>query len=423
MRVLVIGGGGREHALAWKLSQSDEVSEVFIAPGNPGTAQIGANIPIPVDDIEKLLHAAEYHQIDLTVVGPEAPLAAGIVDRFKERGLTIAGPGRDAAKIESSKVWAKEIMNAAGVPTARAEHHSDFERAAEAVLDMPLPIVIKASGLAAGKGVVLAHSHQEAVDVLRDMMVYRSLGDAADEVLLEDYLAGLEVSVLAITDGTTIYPLLPSCDYKRALDGDNGPNTGGMGAYCPAPSVDPELMVEITRTILQPTVDHLRGLGIEYRGVLYAGLILTPDGPRVLEYNCRFGDPETEVLLPLLKSDLASLLLAAAQGDLSSVAPPEWRDGAAVGVVLASGGYPGSYRKGLTIQGLDRVDDDVLVFHAGTDQDSDGTVVTSGGRVLTVTAVGDSFSEARHAVYSKVATITFPDQQYRSDIASREVRG
>jgi phosphoribosylamine---glycine ligase len=421
MRVLVIGGGAREHALAWKLAQSERVSDLFIAPGNPGTAQLGTNIDIPVDDIDRLITAAEYHEIDLTVVGPEAPLAAGIADRFKERGLMIAGPGQAAARIESSKAWAKSVMNRAGVPTARAERYSNFEEAANAVLDMPLPIVIKADGLAAGKGVVIAQSHQEAVDALRQMMVDKSLGDAADEVLLEDYLVGLEVSILGITDGKTIYPLLPSCDYKRALDGDYGPNTGGMGAYCPVPSVDPELMIEITRTILQPTINQLREQGVEYRGVLYAGLILTPDGPRVMEFNCRFGDPETEVVLPLLKSDLAELLYAAASGDLSTIDPPEWHDGAAVGVVLASGGYPGSYRKGVMVHGLQDVSPELLVFHAGTGQDSDGTIVTSGGRVLTLTARGNDLKSAREAVYASIPGISFSDMHYRTDIAAREI--
>jgi phosphoribosylamine---glycine ligase len=423
MRVLVIGSGGREHALAWKLAQSPSVSDLFIAPGNPGTAELGTNIDVPVEDIGRLIHAAQHHQIDLTVVGPEAPLAAGIVDRFQEHGLTIAGPTSAAAQIESSKAWAKEIMNTAGVPTARAERYSDFEAAANAALDMPLPIVIKASGLAAGKGVVIAQSHQEAVDTLRAMMVERSLGDAADEVLLEEFLVGLEVSIIGVTDGKTIYPFLPSCDYKRQLDGDHGPNTGGMGSYCPVPSVDPELMVEITRTILQPTIDELNRRGIEYRGVLYAGLILTPDGPKVMEFNCRSGDPETQVLLSLLDSDLAELLRAAANGDLSATPEPTWKYGAAVTVVLASGGYPGSYRKGMTIHGLDTLSDGIVAFHAGTGQDTDGTIVTSGGRVLALTATGSTFEEARERVYQAVTTVQFSDMQYRSDIAAREVMG
>jgi phosphoribosylamine---glycine ligase len=423
MRVLVIGNGGREHALAWKLAQSEQVSELFIAPGNPGTAALGTNIDIPVDDIGRLIHAAQHHQIDLTVVGPEAPLAAGIVDRFHEHGLSIAGPTSAAAQIESSKTWAKEIMNAAGVPTARAERYSDFESAAEAALDMPLPIVIKASGLAAGKGVVIAQSHQEAVDTLRSMMVERSLGDAADEVLLEEFLVGLEVSIIGITDGRTIYPFLPSCDYKRALDGDLGPNTGGMGAYCPVPSVDPELMVEITRTILQPTIDQLRNQGIEYRGVLYAGLILTPDGPRVMEFNCRFGDPETQVLLPLLRSDLVELLKAAADGDLARVPAPEWSSDVAISVVLASGGYPGSYRKGNTVHGLEDLPNGIIAFHAGTGCDTDGTVVTSGGRVLALTVTESSFEGARQRVYEATSGVWFNNVQYRTDIAEREVAG
>ncbi|MEX2426452.1 MAG: phosphoribosylamine--glycine ligase [Thermomicrobiaceae bacterium] len=420
MRVLVIGSGAREHALGWKLNQSVLVDELFFAPGNPGTSELGTNFPIPVGDLDKLVACAEHHKIDLTVVGPEAPLAAGIVDRFEEQGLLVAGPTQAAARIESSKIWAKEIMLAAGIPTPRSEHHREFEQAREAVIDMSLPVVIKADGLAAGKGVVIADSHQEAVDALREMMVDRSLGDAADDVLLEEFLDGLEVSVFGISDGTTIYTLPPSCDYKRAYDGDTGPNTGGMGAYCPAPAVDPELMLEINTTIMQPTIDELKRRGIDYRGLLYAGLILTADGPRVLEFNCRFGDPETQVVLPLLECDLAEILQAAARGDLSSVPQPQWREAAAVGVVLASGGYPGNYRTGVSISGLDGLEQNQLVFHAGTDQDSDGTLVTSGGRVLTVVAVADSFGEARDSVYRRAAGIQFSDVQYRKDIAARE---
>lgn len=421
MRVLVVGNGAREHALVWKLRQSPSVEAIYCAPGNPGTAEIGSNLDIPVDDLRGLAAAAKEHQIDLTVVGPEAPLDAGIVDYFQAEGLTVAGPTQEAARIESSKVWAKEVMNAAGVPTARAESYRDYESARDAVIDMPLPIVIKANGLAAGKGVVVAQTHQEADQALHEMMVERTLGDAADEVLLEDCLVGLEVSVIGITDGTTIYPLLPACDYKRLFDGDQGPNTGGMGAYCPVPSVDPELMVEITRTILQPAIDELASRGITYRGVLYAGLILTPDGPRVLEFNCRFGDPETQVLLPLLETDLAELFNAAAVGTLSEIDPPGWRSGAAVGVVIASGGYPEKYRKGMAITGADELPESCLLFHAGTSRDSDGTLVTSGGRVMTVTGVGESMDEARSAAYEGVSRISFSDAHYRSDIAVREV--
>lgn len=421
MRVLVIGNGSREHTLAWKLRQSPSVEEILIAPGNPGTAEIGKNLPVAAGDLDGLVHAAREHHVDLTVVGPEAPLAAGVVDRFQEHGLTIAGPTQAAARIESSKSWAKEVMNAAGVPTPRAERFSDFESARDAAIDMPLPLVIKADGLAAGKGVVVAQSHQAAVDALHDMMVERTLGDAADEVLLEEYLTGLEVSMIGVTDGATIYPLLPACDYKRALDGDQGPNTGGMGTYCPVPSVDPELMVEITRTVLQPTINEMHARGVEYRGVLYAGMILTQDGPRVLEFNCRFGDPEAQVVLPLMDADLAELFSAAASGNLGSVDPPKWHSGAAVGVVMASGGYPGSYRTGVPIYGLDNLPDDCVVFQAGTALDDDGTLVTAGGRVLTVTSVGQSFSDAREQAYRGVAAIQFSDAQFRQDIGLREV--
>jgi phosphoribosylamine---glycine ligase len=421
MRVLVVGSGGREHALAWKLAQSPRVERVFTAPGNAGTAIIGENLTVGASDLEGLAAAAVEHRVDLTVVGPEAPLAAGIVDLFRERGLVIAGPDRAAARIESSKSWAKEIMNAAGVPTARAQRFTDYEAAREAALDMSLPIVVKADGLAAGKGVVVASSHQEAVQALHDMMVERSLGGAADEVLLEDYLSGLEVSLHVLTDGTTIYPFLPACDYKRALDGDEGPNTGGMGAYTPVPSVDPELIVEMVRTIAQPAIDTLRARGIEYRGVLYAGLILTTDGPRVLEFNCRLGDPETQVLLPMLDGDFAELMMASATRQLHTVPPPTWGAGACIGVVMASGGYPGSYRTGLPIGGLDDVPGSSYVFHAGTERDDAGTIVTSGGRVLTVVARGDNFTRARDAVYASAERITFADSHFRRDIAAREI--
>jgi phosphoribosylamine---glycine ligase len=421
MRVLVVGSGGREHALAWKLAQSPRVERVFAAPGNAGTAMVGENLPVGVSDLEGLAAAAVEHRVDLTVVGPEAPLAAGIVDLFRERGLPIAGPDRAAARIESSKSWAKEIMNAAGVPTARAQRFTDYEAAREAALDMSLPIVVKADGLAAGKGVVVASSHQEAVQALHDMMVERSLGDAADEVLLEDFLSGLEVSLHVLTDGTTIYPFLPACDYKRALDDDAGPNTGGMGAYAPVPSVDPELVVEMVRTIAQPAIDTMRARGIEYRGVLYAGLILTTDGPRVLEFNCRLGDPEAQVLLPMLDGDFAELMMASATGQLHTVTPPNWGAGACIGIVLASGGYPGSYRTGLPISGLDDVSGSSYVFHAGTERDDAGTIVTGGGRVLTVVARGNDFPSARDAVYTSAERITFADRHFRRDIAAREI--
>jgi phosphoribosylamine---glycine ligase len=420
MRVLVVGSGGREHALAWKLAASPQVERVFTAPGNAGTAELGENLQLAVSDFDGLAAAAVDRGIDLTVVGPEAPLVDGIVDHFRARGLVIAGPDHAAARIEGSKSWAKEIMNAAGVPTARAQVFTDYEKARDAALDMSLPIVVKADGLAAGKGVVVAQSHQEAVDALHSMMLDRTLGEAASEVLLEDFLSGLEVSLHVLTDGSTIYPLLPACDYKRALDHDDGPNTGGMGAYAPVPSVDPELVVEIVRTIAQPAIDAMKSRGVEYHGVLYAGLILTPDGPRVLEFNCRLGDPETQVLLPMLDGDFAALMHGAATGTLHETPPPGWRAGASVGVVLASGGYPGTYRTGRPIQGLEDLPDETLVFHAGTDRDDAGALVSSGGRVLTVVALGDTFTAAREHAYESLRRVTLPDGFYRRDIAARE---
>ncbi len=420
LTVLVVGSGGREHALAWALSRSPSVSRVLVAPGNGGTAAIAENVPIPATDIPALVAAARDLRVDLTVVGPEEPLARGLVDAFREAGLVAFGPTRQAAEIEASKAWAKEVMRAAGVPTAQATVVTSLEEARTIVRNARYPIVLKASGLAAGKGVVIARDRSEAEAALHWMFVERGLGAAADRVLIEDYLEGREASFLVVTDGTTVVPLPPARDYKRLGDGDTGPNTGGMGAYAPAPDVSPALRARILGEIVEPTLAEMQRRGIVYRGVLYAGLMLTADGPKVLEFNCRFGDPETQVILPLLESDLAELLLAAARGTLDEVAPPRWSTQVAVTVVIASGGYPGSYRTGFEIEGLEALPSDIIVFHAGTRRE-DGRVVTAGGRVLNVTAVAPTFAQARDRVYAAIERIRFPGMVFRRDIALAEV--
>lgn len=421
MRILVVGNGAREHALVWKLAQSPRVDAVFTAPGNAGTSQISNNLPIAVSDVDGLARAARENHIGLTVVGPEAPLASGLADAFIDLGLPVFGPTAEAARIESSKTWAKEVMLAASVPTAASERFCDLEAALDAVADCRLPIVIKADGLAAGKGVIVAKTRSEAERAVRSMLEDEAFGAAGHEILVEEYLIGREVSVLALTDGVTVYPLLPACDYKRAYDDDQGLNTGGMGAYAPVPAVDHEMLSRIYETILRPTVDELNRRGIVYRGVLYAGLMLTESGPKVIEFNCRFGDPEAEVVLPMLQGDLLPLLEATVNGTLASQPDPRWHDGACVAVVLASGGYPLKYAKGHEIWGLENLPPDIVAFHAGTSVDDSGHVVTNGGRVLTLSARAQSFAQARDRVYQAVEQVRFADRQFRRDIALREV--
>ncbi len=421
MKVLVVGSGAREHALAWKLSQSPSVEALFVAPGNAGTASIATNLPINVNDLEGLAKAAEHLGIDLTMVGPEDPLARGIVDHFNACGLRIAGPDAAAARIEGSKVWAKELMTAAGVPTGASRRFTDLDAALDAIATGPIPVVIKASGLAAGKGVVVATTRHQAEDAVRWMLESGGLGDAGREILIEEFLSGREVSLLVLTDGETIYPLIPACDYKRVGEGDTGPNTGGMGTYAPVPVMPDAAIQQAIDELIRPVLEEMRSQRITYRGVLYAGLILTVEGPKVLEFNCRFGDPETEVVLPLLESDLAVLLDAAARGSLAEVPPPTWKTGACVGVVLASPGYPGSYPTGHPIHGLQDLAGDILAFHAGTGFDDAGDVVTRGGRVLTLVARGADFADARERVYQAVSQVTFEGAHFRGDIAAREV--
>jgi phosphoribosylamine--glycine ligase len=425
MRVLVIGAGAREHALCWSLARSPQVSALYCAPGNGGTATLAENVPLDPMDFAACAEWAARNQIDLTVVGPDDPLGGGIVDVFALRGLCAFGPNAAAARIESSKTWAKRLMADAGVPTARSVAFT-AHAAAVAYLDTytrsgeRFPVVVKASGLAAGKGVVIAHSPAEARAALDEFMLSHRLGAAGDETLIEEFLEGRELSLFAITDGATVLPFAPACDYKRAFDRDEGPNTGGMGAYSPPTFATPALLDDVRARILEPTVRALAAANAPFRGLLYAGLILTADGPYVLEFNARFGDPETQALLPRLQSSLLELMVAATRGDLAHVQPPRWSPDASCGVVLASEGYPGSYTTGHEITGLDVLDDDILAFHAGTRLTADGRLTTAGGRVLTLVALGPSVAAARERVYASVERVRFAGVRWRRDIGARE---
>ena len=419
MKVLVVGSGGREHALGWALGRSPRVGELFVAPGNPGSGSVATNVPVKADDIEGLVGWAKQNRIDLTVVGPELPLALGLVDRFVEAGLHVFGPTQAAARIETSKAFAKTFMQEEGIPSAAFEIFEDFDEAMNYVREQPFPLVVKADGLAAGKGVSVCDAQSEAEDALRAMMVDRIFGDAGQQTIVEECLTGQEVSLLAFSDGQTVVPMVSAQDHKPAYDGDTGPNTGGMGCYAPMTLATSELVEEVHRTILQPTVDGMRRRGMPYVGVLYAGLILTSDGPQVLEFNCRFGDPETQVILPLLETDLCDVLEACVEGRLSEMTL-RWSSGACVCVVMASGGYPKTYHTGHTISGLDDLADlsDVQVFHAGTAR-KDGRTVTAGGRVLGVTAWGGTLTLAINRAYCAVERIHFPDQHFRRDIGMK----
>lgn len=429
LAVLVVGSGGREHTLAWALARSLQVEQVYVAPGNAGTSwpahpaaegwrpqAAATNVPIAADDVPALVAFAREQWIDLTVVGPEVPLAAGVVDAFQSAGLRIFGPCREAARLESSKAFAKKFMRECAIPTGDYVTFDDYDAACRYLIKHDHPMVVKADGLAAGKGVIVYTDLDEAQAALRRIMVEREFGDAGDTVVLEERLSGPEVSLLAFTDGRTVVPMPPTRDHKRVYDGDQGPNTGGMGAFAPAPGVDAPLVGEICRTILQPTVDGMAAQGTPYVGVLYGGLMLTSDGPKVLEFNCRFGDPETQVILPLLETDLLEILLACVEGRLDQV-DVRWRPGACAMVVLASPGYPGTYPGGLPISGLDDLaaHDEVIVFHAGTAR-QDGRLVTAGGRVLGVSALGANLSTALSRVYAGVGRVHFEGMHYRHDI-------
>lgn len=423
MRVLVVGGGGREHALAWALARDPAVDALVAAPGNAGIEEVAWSVPVEAADLDGIVALVEAEAIDLTVVGPEAPLVAGLVDALEARGRRAFGPTAAGARIEGSKVWAKDLLLRHGIPTGRAEITDDVTRALVLLDAFEPPYVIKADGLAAGKGVVVTADRQEAVEAVESMLVDRAFGSAGDRVLIEEHLEGREVSVLALTDGEAVVPLEPAQDYKRALDGDRGPNTGGMGAFSPVPAVDAAAARRIAEEILEPTVAALAAEGVRYRGVLYAGLMLTADGPKVLEFNARFGDPEAQAVLPRLDSDLAETLLACVEGRLGE-AKVAWSPEACVTVVLASGGYPGEYRTGFPIEGLEEAgkSDRVAVFHAGTAR-RDGRVVTEGGRVLAVSALGTDLADARARAYRAASRVSFEGAHRRSDIAEEAAGG
>ena len=420
MKVLLVGGGGREHALAWKIAQSPLQPDLFAAPGNAGIGELGTCLDIAATDIDRLAAFAGEEKIDFTVVGPEAPLAGGLVDRFTERGMAIFGPTREAARLESSKVFAKEFMARHRIPTAAAETFDDPERARRAIRAGQVPMVVKADGLASGKGAIVARTVDEALQAVDRIMVQRTFGEAGRRLLLEEYLRGEEASILALVDGQRFVTMVASQDHKPVFDGDRGPNTGGMGAYAPAPAATDTVMRQVEEEILTPAVAGMVEEGCAFQGVLYAGLMITSQGPRVIEFNCRFGDPEIQTIVPIMQDDLLRLMLDTAAGDLT-----RWRrlqfKGAAVCVIMASGGYPGTYQKGYSIHGLEDQIPDSVIFHAGTRREGIQTF-TDGGRVLGVTGIGSDVAEARRRAYRAVGSITFRDAQYRSDIAHRALQ-
>ncbi len=422
MKVLVVGSGGREHALAWKLAQSPAVETVYCAPGNAGCRQAGKVVDIDVEDASALADFAKAQHVDLTVVGPELPLVGGIADLFQQRGLALYGPTRAAAQVEGSKRFANELLHRHGISSKKFAVFDDAASAKAYVRRQGAPIVVKADGLAAGKGVKVARTVEEAERHIDACLVEGVFGEAGGVVVIEECLEGQECSIKVFTDGETVVPMVPSQDYKRIGDGDTGDNTGGMGCYSPVPAVDDEIFRHIVENMITPAVRGLAEEGIVYRGTLYAGCILTAQGPEILEFNCRFGDPETQVVLPRLDGDLVEILQATVEGRLSEV-EVRWLKERAVCVVVASGGYPGSYEKGKPIKGLQEAESEagVVVFHAGTAL-RDGQLVTNGGRVLGVTALGASFAEARERAYRAVSKIEFEKMYYRKDIALRAVQ-
>jgi phosphoribosylamine--glycine ligase len=419
MKILVVGGGGREHALVWKLAQSPRVTRLYCAPGNAGIETLGSCVSLAADDVAGLKAFVSREGVDLTVVGPEAPLAAGIADEFRKAKLRVFGPTRAAAQLEASKSFAKELLLRHGIPTAKAKTFTAVAPALAYLADHPLPVVVKADGLAQGKGVVVAASREEAVGAVRSMLEDGAFGVAGQQIVIEEFLDGEEVSIMAFTDGKAVVPMVAAQDHKRVGDGDTGPNTGGMGAYAPAPMATPALRATVQREILIPVVEAMAKAGRPYQGVLYAGIMVVKGKPYVLEFNARFGDPETQVVLPLLETDLVEVIEAVVEHRLDQMSVT-WKSGAAVCVVLASGGYPGSYRQGCPIAGLpaQHVSSRVEVFHAGTKREGAQTV-TAGGRVLGVTGLGANFQDARAAAYAVVRTINFEGCQYRTDIGHR----
>lgn len=419
MQILVLGGGGREHAIVWKLAQGKSVEKIYAAPGNPGIKEIAECIQLDSNNGQEVVNWAQEHKIDLVVVGPEAPLVAGVVDACQAAGIPAFGPTQTAAAIEGSKAFSKELMEKYNIPTAYFKVCTDLATAKAYVEEKGAPIVVKADGLAAGKGVVVAMTKEEALEALEEIMGEHKFGNAGASVVIEEFMEGEEASLLAFTDGKTIVPMIAAQDHKRVNDGDKGPNTGGMGAYAPAPVVTEALKQKCVEIVLRPAIEAMAKEGRPYAGCLYAGLMIKGDSIKVVEFNARFGDPETQVVLPLLDGDLAEIMLACATGKLQENMV-QWSKKAAVCVVMASGGYPASFPKGLAITGLKEANalKDVVVFHAGT-KEIDGQVVTNGGRVLGVTAVGDSIAHAKEAAYSAVERINFENVHYRTDIAWR----
>jgi phosphoribosylamine--glycine ligase len=419
MKVMIVGSGGREHALAWKISQSKLVGDMLFVPGNGGMSQLGECIKADVEDAATVADIAAERAVDLTVVGPEAPLVEGIVDEFASRGLKVFGPGLKASRLEGSKSFAKNLMEKYGIPTARAREFTSHDDAREYVERTPAPLVVKADGLAAGKGVIIAEDTASAQAALSQCMVEEVFGEAGCKVLVEEYIEGPEVSILSLSDGKNIAHMVPSQDHKRAYDGDEGPNTGGMGAYSPVPLLGGDIESFIHDSVMKATVEAMAAEGVPYRGVLYGGLMLTEAGPMVLEFNVRFGDPETQAVLPRMTSDLVPALLATIDDKVAAL-EMDWTSDYCVCVVVASGGYPGKYRTGIPIKGLKAAADDpkVQVFHAGTASE-DGQVVTAGGRVLNVVALGSDFAEARGLAYQAVEMIDFEGMHFRTDIGHR----
>ncbi len=419
MRILIVGGGGREHAIAWKCAQSPLKPALFVAPGNAGTASLAENVPIEATDIDALVAWVAANAIDLTVVAQDDPLALGAVDALQAAGQTAFGPTQAAARLEWSKVWSKDFMQRHGLPTADFATFTERDAAAAYLEQAPVPVVLKPDGLTAGKGVFVCATRDEALAALNTIMEAHAFGASGDSIVIEECLRGTEISVFAFADGTHITPLVTACDYKRAFDGDEGPNTGGMGGYSPAPFVDPETLDYIHHEIMERTVTLMAQEGHPYVGVLYGQLMLTNDGPRIVEFNVRLGDPEAQLILPRLQADLVAVFQAAVEGRLAEV-DVTWDPAATCGVVVASGGYPGSYTTGHSIAGLDTLDDDVLLFHAGTDL-LDDAVVTAGGRVLLAVGQAANVPTARARAYDNIERIAFENGYYRKDIAAREV--
>ncbi|MDA3798826.1 MAG: phosphoribosylamine--glycine ligase [Kiritimatiellae bacterium] len=422
MKILVVGNGGREHALTWKLSTDSAAPEMFCAPGNAGTKQIATNLPIQADDIDGLVKWAKENQPDLTVVGPEVPLCLGLTDKLEALGQKVFGPSKAAAQMEGSKVFSKEIMEAAGIPTAASKSFTSPDEALKYAENAKIPCVVKAEGLAAGKGVIICETRAELLDAIKVTMLDKAFGDAGNRMLIEDFLKGEEASILALIDGENILMLASSQDHKRIFDDDKGPNTGGMGAYSPAPIVTDDLWPIIKKDVFQKTLDELKKRGITYKGVLYAGLMIEKKVPFVLEFNCRFGDPETQVVLPRIEGDLLPAFMACAEGNKLTDDILKWKDEHAVCVVMASGGYPGSYQKGKVIEGIEQAENEKsIVFQAGT-KNINEQIVTNGGRVLVVSSLGKDLPDAIKNAYSSIKNINFDGAFYRKDIGAKGLK-